>query len=382
MPPPRSTPSLGGSAPLKGLLLAGGHGTRLRPLTFTGNKHMIPIANQPLLFYGLRHLAQAGIRDVSIVLGTIHEGIPEAVGDGAAFGLSVRYVHQGEPKGLAHAVACAREQLGDDPFVMYLGDNLLQQGVRPLTEAFARSGGDAVIGVTTVDDPRQYGVVELEGDRIVSIVEKPAEPKSRLALIGVYLFTPAIHPVIAGLRPSARGELEITEAIWELHRASGRVRVQRVDGWWKDTGRPHDLLEANELVLRTLPPEGFPRLGHVHPRGVVRGSVGLGAGSEVEAGATVEGPSILGEGVRVGTGSHVGPFTSIGNGVTLRGVRVTRSMILDRARLTGSFALADSIVGRDVELVGPDSDVRTLTCVLGDAARLTLGPADRGGAGA
>lgn len=221
---------------MKGLLLAGGYGTRLRPLTFTGNKHMIPIANQPMLFYGLRHLAAVGIADVAVVLGPLHEGISEAIGDGSSFGLRVRYIHQGEPKGLAHAVLCAREFLGDDPFVMYLGDNLLQDGARPLVERFDRDHPDAVIGVTPVQNPSSYGVVELEGNRIVSIREKPPNPRSNLALIGVYLFTPSIHPIIETLEPSARGELEITEAIWKMHEQGRHLAVQRVQGWWKDTG--------------------------------------------------------------------------------------------------------------------------------------------------
>ncbi|HLY77550.1 MAG TPA: sugar phosphate nucleotidyltransferase, partial [Thermoplasmata archaeon] len=246
---------------MKGLLLAGGHGTRLRPLTFTGNKHMIPIANQPILFYGLKHLAQAGIREVGIVLGPLHEGIREAIGNGEAFGLRVTYIHQGDPKGLAHAVLCAREFLGDDPFVMYLGDNLLQEGVTEFIRIFEREHPAAVVGVTTVEAPEHYGIVELEGAEIRSIEEKPSKPKSNQALIGVYLFGPAIHPIIAALTPSGRGELEITEAIWRLHEAGGRVIPHAVSGWWKDTGRPEDLLAANSLVLQSLPSTYFERLG-------------------------------------------------------------------------------------------------------------------------
>lgn len=365
---------------MKGLLLAGGHGTRLRPLTFSGNKHMIPIANQPMLFYGLRHLAEAGIRDVAIVLGPLHEGIAEAVQDGAAFGLRVTYVHQGEPKGLAHAVLCARAFLGEDPFVMYLGDNLLQDGARPLVTAFAEGGADAVIGVTPVADPRQYGVVEMDGDRIVSVVEKPAVPRSSLALIGIYLFTASIHPIIEGLTPSGRGELEITEAIWRLHQGGGRVRVARVQGWWKDTGRPRDLLEANEQVLRSLPDGAFEREGEVDPRAILSGRVGVGAGAVVEAGARIEGPVVLGKGVRIRAGTYVGPATAVGDRSSLQGVRVERSILMEGVELRGAFRLRDSIVGRDVRITGRPDDVRPLSCLLGDAAGLELGDPSPGGA--
>ncbi|HEV8050125.1 MAG TPA: glucose-1-phosphate thymidylyltransferase, partial [Thermoplasmata archaeon] len=297
---------------MKGLLLAGGHGTRLRPLTFSGNKHMIPIANQPMLFYGLRHLAEAGIRDVGVILGPVHEGIEEAVGDGAAFGLRVTYIHQGDPRGLADAVRCARDFLADDPFVMYLGDNLLQQGALPFVRLFEREAPAAVVGATPVADPRSYGVVELdERGEIASIAEKPAHPKSSLALIGVYLFTPSIHDVVARLRPSARGEYEITDAIWELHRTGARVAVQRVEGWWKDTGRPEDLLEANERILRSLPVDRLRSEGTIEPGAVVHGAVAVGAGSVVRAGATLEGPSVIGSDCEIGPGSVVGPVAAL-----------------------------------------------------------------------
>ena len=357
---------------MKGLLLAGGYGTRLRPLTFTGNKHMIPIANQPMLFYGLHHLHEAGIAEVAVVLGPLHEGIPEAIGDGSGFGLRVTYIHQGEPKGLAHAVLCAREFLGDDPFVMYLGDNLLQEGARPLTRAFAEHGGAAVIGVTPVADPRQYGVVEMEGDRIVSIVEKPPKPRSPLALIGVYLFTAAIHPIIASLKPSARGELEITEAIWEMHRRGMDVRVQRVQGWWKDTGRPGDLIEANEMVLRSMPPSSFAREGEIDPRAQLEGLVAVGKGTTIESGVRIHGPVVIGRDATLRTGTQIGPATAIGDGAVLEGIQVHRSIVLERARLSGGFRLEDSIVGRSVEIQGPPADRRVLSCILGDAAKVRL----------
>lgn len=357
---------------MKGLLLAGGHGTRLRPLTFTGNKHMLPIANQPMLFYGLRHLADAGIREVGIVLGPFREGIEETVGDGARFGLHVTYVEQGPPRGLADAVRCGRQFLGDEPFVMYLGDNLLQQGAAPLVRAYREENPDAVIGVTELADPRPYGVVELDGERIVSIVEKPPAPKSHLALVGVYLFTSAIHPVVERLTPSSRGELEITEAIWRLHSSGGKVLVRHVEGWWKDTGKPEDLLEANERVLRSLPGSAFSREGLIDSSAQLRGSVAVGAGSVIGPNSVLEGPLILGRNVRVEEGGHVGPATAVGDGVVIRKASVVRSIVLEGAELVGPVALHDSIVGRRARIRVEGSARLPMTCVLGDATELTL----------
>jgi glucose-1-phosphate thymidylyltransferase len=357
---------------MKGLLLAGGHGTRLRPLTFTGNKHMVPIANETMLFYGLRHLADAGIRDVAIVLGPIREGIPEVVGDGSAFGLRVTYITQGDPKGLAHAVLCAREFLGEDPFVMYLGDNLLQDGARPLVERFQAAPADAVIGVTPVQNPSSYGVVELAGEQIVSIVEKPPNPRSNLALIGVYLFTPTIHEIIQNLKPSARGELEITEAIWKLHQNGGNLAVQRVSGWWKDTGRPSDLLEANELVLRTRAPSLFTVDGEVAPSAEIKGKVQLGRGSSIAAGAVIEGPTVIGRGVRIEAGSRIGPATAIGDHCVIGGSSVRNAIIMQSTVIEGPFEVSSSIIGQFARVRAREARGVRLSCVLGDSSQIEV----------
>lgn len=356
---------------MKGLLLAGGHGTRLRPLTFSGNKHMLPIANQPMLFYGLRHLRDAGISQVGIILGPLHEGIEEAVGDGSAFGIRTTYIHQGDPKGLAHAVLCSREFLGDDPFVMYLGDNLLEEGARPIVELFSREPTDAIVGVATVANPSSYGVVELSGERLVSVVEKPATPRSNLALIGVYLFTKSIHPVIEELQPSKRGELEITDAIWRLHEQGGRIKVRQVRGWWKDTGQPNDLLEANELILRSMPPEALKIEGTVEAGAQVLGPVGVGPGSVIQKGAEVVGPTILGSGVQVSQGSRIGPNCAVGNRATVTRSSVQRSIVLDGASLVG-VSIANSLVGRNVEITSRAPLAYEITLTIGDSSRVIL----------
>lgn len=357
---------------MKGLVLAGGHGTRLRPLTFSGNKHMIPIANEPMLFYGLRHLAAAGISNVGIVLGPIHEGIREAVGNGEAFGLDVCYIHQGEPKGLAHAVLCARDFLGDSPFVMYLGDNLLQDGVATFLRRFDSEPADAVVGITPVPHPSRYGVVELDGEQILSIVEKPSSPRSNLALIGIYLFSRQIHPIIEQLVPSTRGELEITDAIWQLYRAGKRVLVQRVNGWWKDTGRPEDLLEANKLILQTRPTSYFENLGEISEGAEVLGGVRIGPASRVETGARIQGPTVIGKEVRIEKGARIGPGTAIGDRCILSACSVKESLIMEGAEITGGIDIVDSIVGRNARIAAGTGPRVRLSCTLGDATQLRL----------
>lgn len=359
-------------AMLKGLLLAGGHGTRLRPLTFTGNKHMIPIANEPMVFYGLRQLAAGGITDVGIVLGPLHEGIQEAVKDGGQFGVSVTYIDQGAPKGLAHAVSCARDFLKEDPFVMYLGDNLLQEGVSGFIGDFNRGGVDAVIGASRVPNPESYGVIELEGDRILSIEEKPDVPKTDLALIGVYLFTSEVHPIIERLQPSKRGELEITEAIWQLHKSGKRVAVRRVQGWWKDTGRPEDLLEANDRVLETSPQEWFAKSGRVVDGADVSGRMRLGDLSTIGSGTTIQGPVVIGKGVRIDGASRIGPNTAIGDSCTVTGSTITRSIVMEGAEIRGPVEIQDSIVGRSARIAVGGDQVVKLRCILGDSTQIAL----------
>src|SRR5215212_7700884 len=236
--------------PLKGLILSGGKGTRLRPITHTSAKQLVPVANKPVLFYGLEAMAAAGIREVGIIIAPeTGETIRTAAGDGSQFGLQISYIEQDEPKGLAHAVLTAEEYLGDSPFVMYLGDNLLKDGITGLVETFKRSEPDALILLTHVPDPEHYGVAELDGDRVKRLVEKPKEPPSDLALVGVYMFTPVIFEAARAIEPSWRGELEITDAIQHLVDSGRRVDSHIVHGWWKDKGQVQDMLDANRLIL-------------------------------------------------------------------------------------------------------------------------------------
>jgi glucose-1-phosphate thymidylyltransferase len=327
-----------------------------------------------MLFYGLEHLHDAGVTEVAVILGPLKEGIAEQIGDGSAFGLKVTYIIQGEPKGLAHAVYCARDFLGDEPFLMYLGDNLLEHGARPYLERFAKGDASAVVGAVPVKEPFHYGVVELgpDGTSIVSIEEKPKKPKSNLALIGVYLFTPAIHDIIKDLKPSARGELEITDAIWALHKATKKVRVIKLEGWWKDTGQPADLLEANERVLASRPKSFFQILGEVDTKARVSGHVAIGKGSVIGPDTTVRGPVVIGQNVSIKDGAYIGPYTAVGDGSTVRRAEVDRSILMENVDIDSPHRIVDSIIGRSAKISERTHHPSGQSFIIGDASQVHL----------
>jgi glucose-1-phosphate thymidylyltransferase len=338
---------------VKGLILAGGHGTRLRPLTFTGNKHMLPIANKPMIFYGLDHLAKAGIREIGIVLGPIKEGVRESVGDGSKLGLEITYIDQPEPKGLAHAVAISEEFLKDGPFIMYLGDNLLKQGVKPLVNTYFNYSSDCVICVTAVKNPAQYGIVELDSKgNIIRLVEKPTEPKSNLALAGAYLFNTSIFQAVKKIKPSWRNELEVTDAIQFLLDNGKKVSVQHIDGWWKDTGKPDDLLEANQLVLDDLEAKHG---GIIDPSCQIIGKVSIGKNTVIRSNARIRGPVIIGENCEIGPSVYIGPHTSIGDGVRILSGEIEGSIIMKDVVISCNRRIVDSIIGRHSRLESADS---------------------------
>ncbi|MDG6951545.1 MAG: glucose-1-phosphate thymidylyltransferase [Nitrososphaerota archaeon] len=348
---------------MKGLLLAGGHGTRLRPLTFTGNKHLLTIANKPMILYGLEHLKNAGITDIAVVLGPTREGIVELLGDGSDFGVRVSYIDQPEPKGIAHAVRLAERHMAGEPFVTYLGDNLLKQGAKGFVERFGQGGADCVIGVCAVKDPSRYGVVEMEAGKVARAVEKPKNPRSNLALVGVYVFGPAVFEAVGRIGPSPRGELEITDAIQWLIDSGAKVEAQEVTGWWKDTGTVEDLVEANRLVLDDLEHRVS---GAIEDESNVHGRVSTGLNSVIKRGAEVRGPVVIGSGSVVNEGVYVGPYTSIGNNVALRSGEVENSMIMDGCTIDTSERIVDS-------LIGPNSTVSSLGSARPKGKRLVVG---------
>ncbi len=352
---------------MKGLILSGGAGTRLRPITHTSAKQLVPVANKPVLFYGLEAMRAAGIEEVGIVVGETHAEIEAAVGEGSQFGLRVTYLQQEAPLGLAHAVLVGEAYLGAEPFVMYLGDNLLKEGIAPFVSAFRASGPDALILLQKVGNPSAYGIAELEGDRIVRLVEKPAEPRSDLALVGVYLFTPAIFASARAISFSARGELEITEAIQHMIDRGLRVESHTVRGWWKDTGKLEDMLEANRLVLSTLESDVGGELAET----ILEGPVQIGAGSRLVR-CTVRGPVVIGRNCRL-TDTYVGPYTAVSDGVLIEEAEVEHSIILENSRICRIGArMTDSLVGRDCVIARSDERPVAYRFMIGDSSQIGI----------
>ncbi|MEV4175907.1 glucose-1-phosphate thymidylyltransferase [Nonomuraea sp. NPDC049709] len=353
---------------MKGLMLAGGSGTRLRPITHTSAKQLVPVANKPVLFYGLEALADVGIRELGMVVGDTHAEIEAAVGDGSQFGLEVTYLRQRKPLGLAHAVLIARDYLGDDDFVMYLGDNFIVGGIDDIVARFVRDRPSAQIMLTRVNDPRQFGVAQLDDrGRVVNLEEKPREPKSDLALVGVFLFTPEVHEAVAELKPSARGELEISDAIQWLIEEGRRVESLTISGYWKDTGNVTDMLEVNRLVLESLESRVD---GRVDGESELIGRVVVEPGAVVER-SRVVGPAIIGTGSLV-SGSYVGPFTSISPDCAIVGSEIEYSIMLPRASITGVSRVEASLIGHEVQVTPAPDTPRAHRLVLGDHSKVQL----------
>ena len=330
---------------MRALVLSGGEGSRLRPLTHTNAKQLIPVANTPILFHVLRSIREAGITEVGIIVGSTADEIRAAVGDGSAWGIDVTFIPQEAPLGLAHAVRTARDFVAGQPFLMYLGDNVLLEGVTAFVEEFERTRPNAQIFLARVPESERFGVAVLEGDRVVKLVEKPKEHISDLALVGVYLFDDTVLEAVDAIEPSWRGELEITDAIQHLIDAGRTVRAEMVSGWWKDTGRPEDLLEANRMMLSVLE----PRIdGEVDPASTLEGIVVVEAGVKVVRSALI-GPLIVGEGSVV-EDSTLGPDVALAHGCTVTSSTIEDSLVMEGCRIQDVRGLSGSILGRNVEV--------------------------------
>jgi glucose-1-phosphate thymidylyltransferase len=367
---------------VKGLILSGGAGTRLRPITHTSAKQLVPVANKPILFYGIEDMVEAGITEIGIITGETGPEIREAVGDGSRWGARVTYLPQEAPLGLAHCVLIARDFLGEDDFVMYLGDNLLRQGIAEFVETFeddrhrsstpTLDGGSvppsAQILLARVADPQRFGVAEIGADgEVVRLVEKPEVPPSDLALVGVYLFDPSIHDAVAAIAPSDRGELEITDAIQWLIDHGHRVRHEVLEGWWKDTGKLQPLLEGNRLVLETIEPEIS---GSVDEASFIDGRVVIEKGAEI-VNSTVRGPAIIGEGTRI-VDSYIGPFTSVYFGCEIVGSELEHSVVLEESKVIGIDRIADSLIGKRVVVRRSETRPRATRLMVGDHSVVDL----------
>jgi glucose-1-phosphate thymidylyltransferase len=359
---------------LKGLILSGGKGTRLRPITHTSAKQLIPVANKPVLFYGIEAMAAAGIDEIGIIIAPdTGPEIEDAAGTGSRFGVNITYIVQDEPLGLAHAVLTAEPFLQESPFVMYLGDNLLQGGISDLVSSFREHNPDALILLPPVPDPENYGVAELgpapqgEVGRVLRLIEKPAQPATDLALVGVYMFTAAVHDAARAISPSPRGELEITDAIQHLVDAGTRVEPHIVRGWWKDTGRLEDMLEANRLILDNL----RERIDGELVDSQVDGRVVIEPGAVLER-TTVRGPAIVGAGARL-TDCYIGPYTAIGEGCTIANAEVEHSILLAGCTVRDlDGRMESSLLGRNVSVRRSNDQPRAYRFMVGDNSDISI----------
>ena len=353
---------------MKALVLSGGAGTRLRPITHTSAKQLVPVANKPVLFYGLEAIRDAGVTDVGIIVGDTAAEIEAAVGDGSELGIRVTYIRQDAPLGLAHCVLIAHEYLGDDDFVMYLGDNFIIGGITELVDEFRAGTYDAQILLTKVDNPSQFGVAELgPNGGVTTLVEKPKEPRSDLALVGVYMFRPVIHDAVRAIKPSARGELEITDALQWLIDEGRDVRPHLVTGYWKDTGRLEDMLECNRKVLESVEPLVA---GTVDADSSLIGRVVVEEGAVIER-SVVRGPAIIGRDT-VLRDTYVGPFTSIYFGCLLEDTEIEHSIVLEQSTIRGVGRIEDSLIGKEVEVSPSTALPKAHRLMLGDHSRVSI----------
>ncbi len=353
---------------MKGLILSGGRGTRLRPLTFTQAKQLVPVANKPVLFYGIEALHEAGIKEIGIVVGDTKEEIKAAVGDGSRWGARITYIEQDAPLGLAHAVKISRDFLRDDPFVMYLGDNILKSGIKSLVEEFEAEQPNSLILLTEVPNPHMFGVAELKEGRVVNLVEKPEDPPSNLALVGVYMFDSHIFEAVEAIKPSWRNELEITDALQYLVTSGLEVRSHMVTGWWKDTGKLEDLLEANRLILETIPNRVA---GEVDAASRIDGQVILEEGAKVRS-SIIRGPAVIGTHTEIDH-SYIGPFTSIQKDCRIIHTEIEHSIVLEGSELRDVGARIDeSLIGREVRIYKCPPKPSVYRFMVGDKSEIGL----------
>jgi glucose-1-phosphate thymidylyltransferase len=333
---------------MKGIILHGGHGTRLRPLTHTGPKQLLPIANKPMSQYALEDFKKAGIVDIGIIIGDVYpEKVKEFYGDGSKFGVKITYIYQDKPNGISHAIRLCKDFINNDKFVVYLGDNILRKGLIDYTKKFQSSKADAMILLCEVDDPTRFGIAELDGNKIKKIVEKPKNPPSKLAVIGVYFLTPKIFDIIDKLKPSWRGEFEITDALDMLLDNGDTIEYDSVTGWWKDTGTPEDILHANQLILDAI---GTPQQFVIDDDAEVRGNIIIGKNSSISRDSFVTGPIIIGKNCSIGPAARLGPYISIGDNCVLKNCNIENSIIMSDCTIDAKIHLVDSIIAHGAEV--------------------------------
>jgi len=334
---------------MKGIILHGGHGTRLRPLTHTGPKQLLTIANKPMSQYALEDLRESGISDIAIIIGDVYpEKVKEFYGDGTKFDVKITYIYQDKPKGISHAIRLCKDFVGNDKFIVYLGDNILRKGLADYTKKFQSSNAEALILLCEVEDPSRFGIAELDGKKIKKITEKPKNSASNLAVIGVYFLTHKIFDIIDKLKPSWRGELEITDALQLLLNQGHSIEYDTVTGWWKDTGTPDDILHANQLVLDTI---GTQNQFLLNEDSKVQGNIVIGKNTTISRDSFVTGPVIIGDNCTIGPAVRIGPYVSIGNNSVLKHCSVENSILMDECKIDSKIHISDSIVAHASEIV-------------------------------
>lgn len=352
---------------MKALILSGGEGTRLRPITHTNAKQLIPVANKPILFYAIEAVIAAGIKDIGIIVGDTREEVKKAVGNGDRWGINISYIEQEAPLGLAHAVKTAQGFLKEEPFVMYLGDNLIKDGISSLVEEFKKDKPNAQILLARVENPERFGVAELEDGNVVRLVEKPKDPPSDFALVGVYMFDATIFKAVDNIKPSWRNELEITDAIQYLIDEGYKVKPYIIDGWWKDTGRLEDLLEANRIILEDLEDSC---LGQVDQDSSLVGRVSIAEGAEI-INSCIRGPAIIGKNTVI-ENSYIGPFTSVYYDVVIKNSEVEHSIVLENSKISDVSRVEESLIGKGAEISRTDLKPRAYRLMLGDNSKISL----------
>jgi glucose-1-phosphate thymidylyltransferase len=356
---------------MKGVILHGGFGTKLRPLTHTGPKQLIPIANRPISQYVLEDLQSSGITEIAIILGNIHsEKVIEHYGDGEKFGVKIHYLHQDKPKGIAHAISLCKDYANNQPFIVYLGDNLLKGGIKNFVESFENSNYDAMILLCEVKNPQRFGVAKFdENGKLIQLIEKPKEPPSNYALTGIYFFKPVIFEMIKQLKPSWRGELEITESIQLLLENGYKVGYEIVQGWWKDTGTPEDILEANRLILDELRPE---IKGNIEIDTSIQGRVSIGKNTTIKENALIRGPAIIGENTTIEPNVYIGPYTSIGNNCAIKRGEIENSIIMDNCTININDRITDSLIAPYSKITSNNNTPHGKKFIIGERTYIEL----------
>lgn len=342
---------------MKGLILLGGHGTRLRPLTYTRAKQLLPIGNKPIAFYAIESLRDAGVTDIGVIVGHDKErikSIKDTLGDGSKFGVKFTYIEQDEPRGIAHAVSLAEDFVGDDPFVYFLGDNILKGDLSGLVKKFEQSNHDAGILFTEHKTPEQFGCAVIEGGRITGIVEKPKVPPSNLVSIGICFFRKSIFDIIRTLKPSPRNELEIADALDKLIKDDHNLMLEKVDGYWKDTGRPQDVLEANQLVLEDIAPFNDGIIKDAETTKIL-GKVGICENTIIHPNTKIVGPVIIGKNCQIGPNTYIGPYTAVGDNCEIKGSEIEYSVILDNVTIDSEKKISNSFIGNNSKIIRSDN---------------------------